>query len=61
MIMGHLKQLDVELRERIAEDDTETLVKWVKDQVLQSYKNGLAARQKTGEDTQQTVRQSRGE
>jgi hypothetical protein len=57
--MGHLKQLDVELRERIAEDDTETLVKWVKDQVLQSYKNGLAARKHSGDKSQESGKQDR--
>ena len=59
--MGNLKQLYVELRERIAEADTETLVRWVKDQVLQSYKNGLGARKNSGEESQGSARQGRGQ
>jgi hypothetical protein len=48
--MGHLTQLEAELRERIAEGDVEALVKWVKDQVLTSYRNGLATRAHAGKD-----------
>lgn len=44
--MGHLQIFGEELREklhsRISHDE---LITWVKDRVLQSYKNGLAAAQ----------------
>lgn len=50
--MGHLQTLETELRalrdslrfEMSDEEDFGTLVNWVKDQVLTSYRNGLAAR-----------------
>jgi hypothetical protein len=42
--MGHLQNFEAELRNHIASDDTDTLVSWVKEQVLQSYRNGLAAK-----------------
>ena len=52
--MGHLRDFDVELRKHLAEGDTETLVRWIKDQVLKSYKNGLAARKDSGDASQES-------
>ena len=57
--MGHLQQLEAELRERIAEGDVESLVKWIKDQVLQSYRNGLGARQVPGKGAERIPRGTR--
>jgi hypothetical protein len=57
--MGHLQQLDSELRDRLAEGDIEALVKWVKDQVLQSYRNGLATRKTAGKDEEDGRKASR--
>jgi len=50
--MGHLQQFEAELRTRIdaiepgAEPDD--LIHWLKEQVLASYKNGLASGQSEG-------------
>ncbi len=39
---GHLQVIDHELTAMIEEGkDTKTIVKWVKERVLESYKNGL--------------------
>ena len=40
--MGHLEEIETTLRELIARNDAEALVAWVKERVLESYKNGLA-------------------
>jgi hypothetical protein len=48
--MGHLQTFEAELRGRLEQGDLEALVKWVKDQVLASYRNGLAARESAGKD-----------
>src|SRR5262245_13344437 len=42
LIMGHLQQFEVELRARLEQGDVEALVGWLKEQVLQSYRNGLS-------------------
>ena len=39
--MGHLQDTERTLRDLLDEGDTEKIVKWVKEQVLQSYRNGL--------------------
>jgi hypothetical protein len=41
--MGHIQEFEAALRARLAEGDEEAIVKWAKEQVLQSYRNGLAA------------------
>lgn len=40
--MGHLHDIETTLRKLIALKDVEKLVSWVKERVLESYKNGLA-------------------
>lgn len=40
--MGHLNKIETTLRELIARNDVEALVSWVKERVLESYKNGLS-------------------
>lgn len=40
--MGHLQEIEQTLRELLAKKDEESLVAWVKERVLESYKNGLA-------------------
>ena len=41
---GHLQVIDHELTAMIEEGkDTKSIVKWVKERVLESYKNGLQA------------------
>jgi hypothetical protein len=42
--MGHLQTIESELRRVIAEGDTEALVTWVKERILESYRNGQAVR-----------------
>jgi hypothetical protein len=48
--MGHLQTFEAELRGRLEEGDVEALVKWVKEQVLASYRNGLATRETASKD-----------
>ncbi len=51
---GHLQVIDHELTAMIEEGkDTKTIVKWVKERVLESYKNGLQAGK--GEGTNDTA------
>ncbi len=42
--MGHLQDVEAELRERLAKDDSEAVVAWVKEKILESYRNGQKAR-----------------
>lgn len=42
IIMGHLESIEQELRELLTHAEPEAVVSWVKERVLQSYKNGLA-------------------
>ena len=50
--MSHLQQIEAEFRERLAKNDVESLVSWVKDRILASYRNGQAARGRaTAKDT----------
>ena len=57
--MGHIQQFETELRARIEAiqpgAEPEDLIHWLKEQVLQSYRNGLASRQPSGQ--QRTPRQ----
>lgn len=39
---NHLQQIEETLREMLTHNDPEDVVKWVKAEVLKSYKNGLA-------------------
>lgn len=41
---NYLKEFEETLREMLTHNDPEDVVKWVKGQVLASYKNGLARR-----------------
>ena len=41
MGQGHLQLIDRELRALLAEGNTEDIVKWVKERVLESYRNGV--------------------
>ena len=45
---NHLEQIEQDLRSLIARNDAEALIAWVKERVLESYKNGLAARRGAG-------------
>ena len=50
--MGYIRDLERELREMLKdlpEDKIESALKFVKDKVYQSYKNGLAAKDKKQE------------
>ena len=48
---GHLQVIDHELTAMIEEGkDTKTIVKWVKERVLESYRNGLGQSSKVSKD-----------
>ncbi len=48
---GHLQIIDRELTAMIEEGkDTKTIVKWVKERVLESYRNGLGQSSKVSKD-----------
>jgi hypothetical protein len=40
---NHLQQIEETLREMLTHNDPEDVVKWVKEEVLKSYKNGRAS------------------
>jgi hypothetical protein len=40
---NHLQQIEETLREMLTHNDPEDVVKWVKGEVLKSYKNGRAS------------------
>lgn len=42
--MGHLQTMEQELRKVLETGDAETVVRFVKEAVLASYRNGVAAR-----------------
>jgi hypothetical protein len=46
--MGHLQTIESELRSIIAAGDMEALVVWVKERILESYRNGQAVRRGSG-------------
>jgi len=58
--MGHLQQFELELRTRLEalgiESEPDELVAWLKEQVLQSYRNGAATRASTDEDGERAPR-----
>ena len=39
--MGHIQNIEEQLRNLLDKGDREAVVKWVKEAVLQSYRNGL--------------------
>ena len=57
--MGHIQIFGEEFRDKLhAGLGEEELIKWVKDQVLQSFKNGLAQRATRGEEGQKPSERS---
>ena len=51
MKTGHLQVIDHELTAMIEEGkDTKTIVKWVKERELESYRNGLGQSSKVSKD-----------
>ena len=56
--MGHLQEIETTLRELIARNDVEALVSWVKERVLESYKNGLARVERKGTNPSQKSERS---
>ena len=40
--MGYMQQFEQELRAQLAKGDTDASVRWIKEKVLESYRNGLA-------------------
>lgn len=53
--MGHIQQFETDFRARHQAGDVEELVAWVKAQILQSYRNGLAARGQNGEEAKRAA------
>jgi len=53
--MSHLQQIEAELRDHIAQNDEEALVAWVKERVLESFRNG----QGKGRNTNATANTAR--
>lgn len=45
---NYLQEFEQTLREMLTHNDPEDVVKWVKAEVLKSYKNGMAARKGAG-------------
>lgn len=43
MAQGHLQLIERELRALLAEGNTEEIVKWTKERILESYRNGIKA------------------
>jgi|GEM_PF-1389244 len=41
--MGYIQDLEKELREELGHMDAEQLIKYFKDKILESYRNGLKA------------------
>ncbi len=46
--MGHIEEIEQTLREILAKGDSGAVVGWVKERVLESYKNGLARARRNG-------------
>lgn len=58
--MGYIQDLEKELRDNLPEMDDEELVKFFKEKVLESYRNGAqSARQARGKGTA-SLRQANG-
>ena len=57
--MGHIQDFEAEVRKRIVAiepgREPEELVAWLKEQVLKSYKNGLATRALDGKGVSRPV------
>jgi len=49
--MGYMQEFEVELRKQLSGGDTEATVKWIKQRLLDSYRNGLAAQKEGGRAT----------
>jgi hypothetical protein len=52
--MGHIQELEREFRALLAKDDKENIVKFVKEKVFESYRNGLRDAGKSKEPSKQT-------
>jgi hypothetical protein len=47
--MSYIKQFETQLREKLeSRTDTDSIVRWVSEKVLESYRNGLTAGKKGG-------------
>jgi hypothetical protein len=45
---NHLEQIEQELRDLLGKGDADAVVNWVKERVLESYRNGQASRRGAG-------------
>jgi hypothetical protein len=45
--MSYIEQFEAELREKLdGSEDTDSIVRWISEKVLESYRNGITAGQK---------------
>lgn len=51
---NHLDRIEAEFRRELAKNDTESLVSWVKERILESFKNGQGARPRSTVKPDQT-------
>lgn len=54
--MNYLDEVERDFREVISKGDVEALVKWVKERVLLSYRNGQRSRSKFGKGAPRQTR-----
>jgi hypothetical protein len=54
---GYLELMERELRALLAEGNTEDIVKWVKEHILESYRNGKATTGAPAKDTERPPKQ----
>ena len=54
---GYLRLIEQELRARLAEGNTEEIVTWVKEHILESYRNGKGTTGAPAKDTKRPPKQ----
>jgi hypothetical protein len=57
---NHLEQIEQELRDLLGKGDANAVVNWVKERVLESYRNGQASRRGVGAQGQRKAYQQAG-
>jgi hypothetical protein len=59
--MGYIQDLEKELREKIDQMDMEALIKFFKDKVLESYRNGLRDSKRAGKSAPESRKKNYGQ
>jgi rubrerythrin len=57
--MGHIQQFEEMLREKLAQGVTEEAIAWIKNEILTSYRNGLAMKRTAGKETGRALKKDR--